>query len=81
MISLRSVAALVPAVLIPVALFGVSLAVIFTLQPIGHDGLVAAVLAALLVLLVVRARLKPGGPAFVHRAQIPVLAVLACWLA
>jgi endonuclease/exonuclease/phosphatase family metal-dependent hydrolase len=80
MITLRSVTTLVPAVLIPIALFGVSLAVIFTLQPIGHDGIIAAVLAVLLVLLAAGARLKPGGPVLVRRAQITAIAVLTCWL-
>jgi endonuclease/exonuclease/phosphatase family metal-dependent hydrolase len=72
-------AALLPSVLTLVALLGVSVVVVAH-YPFGHEGAVAAVLTALLVLAILAPRLKPGGLPLVRRAQKPVVVALTSWL-
>jgi endonuclease/exonuclease/phosphatase family metal-dependent hydrolase len=80
MMLLHSAAAIVRAALAPIIVFGLSLSMIFALQPVGHDGLVAIALAILLALLVIGVRFEFGGSNLTQRVQIPAAAALACWL-
>jgi endonuclease/exonuclease/phosphatase family metal-dependent hydrolase len=76
--ALRSAPAL--AILITIALLVISLVAVVAHYPFGHEGAVAAVLAALLMLFVLGPRLKPGGLSLVRRAQKPAVVLLTCWL-
>jgi endonuclease/exonuclease/phosphatase family metal-dependent hydrolase len=71
---------LLASVLTPVALLGVSVVVLAAHYPFGHEGAVAAALAALLVLALLGPRLRPGGPSLLRRARMPVVVALASWL-
>jgi endonuclease/exonuclease/phosphatase family metal-dependent hydrolase len=73
-------AALLASVLASVALLGVSLVFVVAHYPFGHEGAVAAALAALLVLTLLGPRLNPGGPSLLRRARKPVVVALASCL-
>jgi endonuclease/exonuclease/phosphatase family metal-dependent hydrolase len=66
--------------MLPMLVFGLSLSVIFAVQPIGYDGIVTIALVVLLALLAIGVRFKLSGSKLVQRVQIPAVAVLACWL-